>query len=49
MLSASTQAIALLPGVDEYEIVKERYLEKGLGTSPFSFRRPAWKRTVYFL
>ena len=28
--------IALLPGVDEYEIVKYRYWKKG--TSPFSFR-----------
>lgn len=35
MLSASTQAIALLPGVDEFEIVKERYLEKG--PMPFFF------------
>ena len=34
MLSASTQAIALLPGVDEFEIVKERYLEKGLDDAP---------------
>ena len=29
MLSASTQAIALIPGVDEYKIVKKRY-GKGL-------------------